>query len=356
MIPVSSTALGGHRPIRPIIFRPSSAAWWSAAWESAGSASASTFPVALEPLGLGRHRVDVNVNRFNAMNAHRPPISSETWQHDPSHRGGVPYRNADVRAQFQGAGAAMETRRNLRGYPTADAPPISTIAGAGGSLPCWAGTSPAASRGGRPGGRRPSRRRHGSDDSPHLQSPPATTPGSDPGQNAGLRILWPWRRCPRRRRPRTQQPPIGTGDGQAQPQPERPRPAGLPACRPGREPASGSGPERRPETRARPGRQGAPMILTRHFVESDGRTMAKTPSPRSPAPRSPAPRSPAPRSPVAPSPLKFVGGVLIVLAATLMTAPAANAGPRPSQMTFASPEAAADALADAWRSGNKGNF
>lgn len=70
-----------------------------------------------------RHRIDVDRHRFNPINAHHPPITSNIWQHDPSHRGGVPYRDADVRTRFQGEREAPEVRRTLRGYPAPTAAP-----------------------------------------------------------------------------------------------------------------------------------------------------------------------------------------------------------------------------------------
>jgi hypothetical protein len=65
------------------------------------------------------HRIDVDRNRFNMINAHHRPISSGTWEHNPSHRAGVPYRDAGTRARFAGAGVTPETRQTYRGYPPA---------------------------------------------------------------------------------------------------------------------------------------------------------------------------------------------------------------------------------------------
>ncbi len=64
----------------------------------------------------GGHRIDVDAGRFNALNRNHPAIASGIWQHDPSHRGGVPYRNPAVRARFQGAATAS---RVARGFPAA---------------------------------------------------------------------------------------------------------------------------------------------------------------------------------------------------------------------------------------------
>ncbi len=64
----------------------------------------------------GGHRIDIDAGRFNALNRNHPAIASGAWQHDPSHRGGVPYRDPAVRARFQGAATAS---RVARGFPAA---------------------------------------------------------------------------------------------------------------------------------------------------------------------------------------------------------------------------------------------
>jgi uncharacterized membrane protein YgcG len=67
------------------------------------------------------HRLYIDVARYNAINVHHPPIKSDVWEHDPSHRDGVPYRDAATRARFQGA-VTPEARAAARGYPTGGAP------------------------------------------------------------------------------------------------------------------------------------------------------------------------------------------------------------------------------------------
>lgn len=64
----------------------------------------------------GGHQINIDANRFNALNNHQPPIASGAWQHNPAHRGGVPYRDPAVRARFQGAASAS---RDARGFPAA---------------------------------------------------------------------------------------------------------------------------------------------------------------------------------------------------------------------------------------------
>jgi hypothetical protein len=65
----------------------------------------------------GGHRINIdNANRFNALNNGQSAIASGAWQHDPAHRGGVPYRDAAVSARFAGATTAS---RGARGFPAA---------------------------------------------------------------------------------------------------------------------------------------------------------------------------------------------------------------------------------------------
>ncbi|MEJ0009475.1 MAG: DUF3300 domain-containing protein [Alphaproteobacteria bacterium] len=60
---------------------------------------------------------NINVNNFHG-NGMRPGAggSGTAWQHNPAHRGGVPYRNAGVQQRYQNRGAARNTtqaRANL---------------------------------------------------------------------------------------------------------------------------------------------------------------------------------------------------------------------------------------------------
>jgi hypothetical protein len=64
----------------------------------------------------GGHRINIDANRFNALDNGQPAIASGAWQHDPAHRGGVPYRDPAVRARFQGTATAS---RGARGFPAA---------------------------------------------------------------------------------------------------------------------------------------------------------------------------------------------------------------------------------------------
>jgi hypothetical protein len=64
------------------------------------------------------HRINIDANRFTVLNRNQPAIASGAWQHDPSHRGGVQYRDPAVRARFQGA-VTTAAARGARGFPAA---------------------------------------------------------------------------------------------------------------------------------------------------------------------------------------------------------------------------------------------
>jgi hypothetical protein len=51
-----------------------------------------------------RRRVEIDVDRFNRFN--HTDITSNTWVHNPEHRRGVPYRDANVARRFTGQGKA----------------------------------------------------------------------------------------------------------------------------------------------------------------------------------------------------------------------------------------------------------
>ncbi len=68
----------------------------------------------------GRHDIDINVNKWNNINVNRTQITSNTWKHDPAHRGAVPYKNKDVRDKFQQAGRGPAASKDFRGYDKGD--------------------------------------------------------------------------------------------------------------------------------------------------------------------------------------------------------------------------------------------
>ena len=62
----------------------------------------------------GGGSVNVNVNNYNNFN--RTNISNSNWQHNSSHRGGVPYRDASTRQQYgRGQQPGASTREAYRG-------------------------------------------------------------------------------------------------------------------------------------------------------------------------------------------------------------------------------------------------
>ena len=73
----------------------------------------------------GRRRIRIDPDRFNRINRGRPPVTGDSWRHDPSRRGAVPYRDPASRAQYQRPAPAPgpEARQNYRGYaPGQNAP------------------------------------------------------------------------------------------------------------------------------------------------------------------------------------------------------------------------------------------
>ena len=60
--------------------------------------------------------INVNVNRFNAINVNRTAISAGTWQHNAVHRQGVAYRNVATSQRFGQVHAGAAARRDYRGF------------------------------------------------------------------------------------------------------------------------------------------------------------------------------------------------------------------------------------------------
>jgi Protein of unknown function (DUF3300) len=76
------------------------------------------------------HDIHIDRDRFNRINYHRAPVTSEEWQHDPARRGAVPYRDAATRARYQRPlpGPAPATRQQYRGYASTPIAPSRTAA------------------------------------------------------------------------------------------------------------------------------------------------------------------------------------------------------------------------------------
>ena len=65
------------------------------------------------------HRININNDRFRGINNGRPGNASGVWQHNPEHRGGVPYNSAATRAQYQRG--SEQARNSYRGYSAENA-------------------------------------------------------------------------------------------------------------------------------------------------------------------------------------------------------------------------------------------
>ena len=60
--------------------------------------------------------IDIDVNRYNNINVNRDKITSNTWNHNPQHRGAVPYRDAGSREKFAKNDKMTKARDDLRGF------------------------------------------------------------------------------------------------------------------------------------------------------------------------------------------------------------------------------------------------
>ncbi|MEW5963066.1 MAG: DUF3300 domain-containing protein [Pseudomonadota bacterium] len=70
----------------------------------------------------GRNDIDINVNKYNNINKNRQQITSNKWQHDPKHRGSVPYRDKASRDKFGTLDAKRrEATKDMRGFDKAGA-------------------------------------------------------------------------------------------------------------------------------------------------------------------------------------------------------------------------------------------
>lgn len=70
-----------------------------------------------------QHHVNAVPVDHDYWKRHRPPQPTggvpRVWQHDPSHRRGIPYRETRSRQQYGGANTPAETRRDYRGHDSA---------------------------------------------------------------------------------------------------------------------------------------------------------------------------------------------------------------------------------------------
>jgi hypothetical protein len=65
------------------------------------------------------HHLDIDRDRFTRLNGGHPPIGAGgAWEHDPTHRGNVPYQSPAARERFQGASNHPSAVGATRGFPT----------------------------------------------------------------------------------------------------------------------------------------------------------------------------------------------------------------------------------------------
>jgi hypothetical protein len=65
------------------------------------------------------HNIDIDVNKWNNINVNRDKITSNKWEHNPAHRGNVPYKGKDVRDKFKG-GDRQVGDKEFRGRDAGD--------------------------------------------------------------------------------------------------------------------------------------------------------------------------------------------------------------------------------------------
>ena len=61
--------------------------------------------------------IHISRDRFALLDKNRPPIDDEEWRHNPSQRGAVPYRDAELAARYGGAAPNREILRAFGEYP-----------------------------------------------------------------------------------------------------------------------------------------------------------------------------------------------------------------------------------------------
>jgi hypothetical protein len=117
-------------PAYPPYYYPPSPAYYPGAALVSGMAFATGVAIVGSLWGWGNcnwgnNNINVNVNRFNQINANNIragrattlPANRNSWRHDPSHRKGVAYRDPGTRQQYLGQrGTPSAAARDFRGY------------------------------------------------------------------------------------------------------------------------------------------------------------------------------------------------------------------------------------------------
>lgn len=69
----------------------------------------------------GRNNINIDINKYNNINRNRQQITSNRWQHDPGHRGSVPYRDQASREKFGKTDIKRrEATKDFRGFEARD--------------------------------------------------------------------------------------------------------------------------------------------------------------------------------------------------------------------------------------------
>ncbi len=63
-----------------------------------------------------RGNIDIDINRYNNININRPQINNNVWQHNPAHRGPVPYRDKVTRDKFAKDSKVRDKNKDFSGY------------------------------------------------------------------------------------------------------------------------------------------------------------------------------------------------------------------------------------------------
>jgi uncharacterized membrane protein YgcG len=60
--------------------------------------------------------IDIDVNKWNNINVNRQHITSNKWEHNPAHRGPVPYKNKELRDKYKQTDRRPAANKDFRGF------------------------------------------------------------------------------------------------------------------------------------------------------------------------------------------------------------------------------------------------
>ena len=137
----------------------------------------------------GGGNVNINASRYNTINganirsgrATQLPANASNWRHDPSHRGGVAYRDPGSRQAYQRGARPAAATRDFRGYSGSHRGAVRApgAVGQGTSRPPAAAANRAPRAAGRRGGCAPTRRPQ------YRRGGPCTAERAEPGASQG---------------------------------------------------------------------------------------------------------------------------------------------------------------------------